>query len=837
MKRSSNPGRLFITFLAFPFIIAGCGGGGSSGGTSAATPTPKSGVFLDSAVEGVNYRTATQSGSTEAGGIFRYLEGETITFSLGETVLGETAAKERITPVDLVSGASDETNPKVTNLCRLLQSLDRDGLPENGLQIPQQVQSAIIKYPVNLNLSTVEFETSATLNNLFGELNRIGAFNGQGERTLCSVDRARAHIRETLRSIAPGPPQPALKTFFSAIELEAYLKEQYVSSVLSSSLYKADIAIQTPGAAAPAGGTGGTVSDYSRTNIQEAGVDESDLVKTDGTHLYMAGNRKVTAVKAVPAESMVKIGAADIKGTPNSLYLYKQILVVLYTPDNGSGKSWMTDPGMGGLRIGMPYWIPIKAQTGILLLDVSNPANMQMKMDAVIDGTLVSSRMINGKLHIIQQFLPNLPPLKLWYDGTEKDRADTMAANMRAMASLTLKDLTPGVQMTDSQGKAAGTTLLLTPENFYRPDESGGGSTVAITTFNLNDTSYPRQSVGIAADTHTVYATTDSLYLAATRWNYAPAKSMAIAPAATEETVIHKFDLSGDKALSLGSGKVPGSLLNQFSMGEYEGVLRIATTTGSAWGGAPTSANHLFCLKSGPQGLEVIGRLENLAYGERIYSARFTGKRGFLVTFVQVDPLFALDLSDPTAPRVVGELKVPGYSDYLHPLDENHLIAIGKDVKLENGIAWYQGIQLSMFDITDFSNPKLLHKELIGTRGTESEALHNHKAFTFWNEKSLLALPIQLYEHPKPPAAASAYGTKTFTGLYGYRVGLEKGFELLGRLPTVTASAGPSFASYSPAWMRGLFIGNWVYAVQPDGVSSARIDDIGGTVKRIPIEN
>ncbi|MFH1091194.1 MAG: beta-propeller domain-containing protein, partial [Pseudomonadota bacterium] len=390
--------------------------------------------------------------------------------------------------------------------------------------------------------------------------------------------------------------------------------------------------------------------------------------------------------------------------------------------------------------------------------------------------------------------------------------------------------------ITDGQGKRAG-LMLVAPDNFYCPGESGGGSTVTVTTFNLNDTSYPWQGVGLAADVHTVYAATGSLYLSATRRNYTPGPLTTGVSVAAEETVIHKFDLNGDKTQSMGSGKVPGRLLNQFSMGEYEGVLRVATTTGSAWGSAPASANHVFCLKSGTQGLEVIGKLENLASGERIYSARFIGKRGFLVTFVQIDPLFTLDLSDPAAPKVAGVLKVPGYSDYIHPWDENHLITIGKSVKLENAIAWYQGIQLSMFDITDFTNPKLLHKELIGIRGTESEALHNHKAFTYWNEKNLLALPIQLYEYQRPPAAASDGGTVTFIGLYGYRVGLEKGFELLGRIRTVTDTANPSLPYHYQAWMRGLFIGDMVYAVQPDSVSSARIDDIGGTVKRITIDN
>src|SRR3990172_3826371 len=315
MIKSIITRNLLVSFIALSFTA--CGGGGNSGGAPV-SPTLKTGVFLDSAVEGLDYRTATQSGVTGAGGIFRYVEGETITFSMGETVIGQTAAKERITPVDLVSGASDEANPKVTNICRLLQSLDRDGIPENGIQIPQQAHNVIINYPVDLNLSTVEFETSSALKKLFGELNRIEVFTGQGERVLCAADQARTHFRETLRSFTPGTQRPTLKTFATAFELEAYLKEQYASSVLSSPMYRADMELQTAGTVTP---TGETAADYSRTNVQEAGVDESDMVKTDGTYLYIAGNRKVIAVKAVPAEAMVKISAVDVKGNVDSLHL------------------------------------------------------------------------------------------------------------------------------------------------------------------------------------------------------------------------------------------------------------------------------------------------------------------------------------------------------------------------------------------------------------------------------------------------------------------------------------------------------------------------------------
>jgi uncharacterized secreted protein with C-terminal beta-propeller domain len=273
-----------------------------------------------------------------------------------------------------------------------------------------------------------------------------------------------------------------------------------------------------------------------------------------------------------------------------------------------------------------------------------------------------------------------------------------------------------------------------------------------------------------------------------------------------------------------GTGEVPGQILNQFSLGEYEDVLRIATNSGT-WGAG--SLNNVYCLKVIGSRLEIIGKLEGLAPGEDIYSALFIGTRGFLVTFVKIDPLFTIDLSDPYNPIALGELKVPGYSDYIHPMDENHLITIGKDAIMDNGFAWYQGLQLSIFDVSDFENPLLLYKELIGDRGTSSEAEYNHKAFTFWAEENLLAIPVDLYEHEALPVNPYDWGTYKFSGLYVYRVTVENGFEYLGRINTDISTY------YYNDWLRGLFINNDVYAVNNEAVQSADIGDIENTVNEI----
>jgi hypothetical protein len=503
------------------------------------------------------------------------------------------------------------------------------------------------------------------------------------------------------------------------------------------------------------------------------------------------------------------------------------------------------------MLVGCPWWIPPKARTGVLMVNVADPSRPATVLDFVADGRLASSRLTGGRLHLVQQFLPDIAGVvKYWYNGTEEDRKKVVDSNRQGVAALTIKDFIPSYSIYDAFGKIAQSGSLIEPENFYRPPEPEGGSIVAITTFRLDAPNMAFTSMGMVADAGIVYASPDSLYLAATRWDAKPAS-----PGGFEETVLHKFDLSGETVTADGTATVKGRLLNQYSLGEYDGVLRLATTTGSMGGGigipvttvavtgaasaATTvpvaaiatpviavpmvgSANHVFCLRATDGVLEVIGTLENLAPGESIYAARFIGPRGFLVTFKKIDPLFTLDLSDPTSPKVAGVLKVPGYSDFLHLLDANHLLAVGKDAKpdpLDSSFGWYQGMQLSIFDISDFSNPTLLYKQLIGVRGTNSEALSNPKAFTFLPEKNLLAFPVSVAEYLDMNPAAhgpSDYGNVVFNGLYVYRVTPATGFEFLGRI-----AAGPQ-----NIWTRGVFIDRNVYSVQQNSVISANTENM-----------
>jgi inhibitor of cysteine peptidase len=592
-------------------------------------------------------------------------------------------------------------------------------------------------------------------------------------------------------------------------ELADYIKGQYSETVLASIVYTDR---ETWGAAfesqdistSPAGGV-----DYSQTNVQETGVDESDKVKTDGEYIYVADDQAVHIVNAVPANYMEVVSTINVNGAVDSLYLYGDVLIILYTPYGGEGSQWSWAVTVVDAMIGIPYWIPVQAQTGVMMMDISEPSSPEWIKEVAIDGWLVSSRITGGRLHIIQQFMPDLPPLQMTYDGTEAGKAAAIAANEQALASVTIDDLIPSYETFNAQDTPISSGRLIVPDDFCRPDDPAGGSIVSVVTFNLENMSERFKSVGLIADAHTVYASTHALYIASTQQNYN----------ADYKTVLHKFSLTGEDVTLEGAGDVPGRILNQFSLGEYEDVLRIATNNGK-WG--IDSLNYVYCLEDTGDRLEIIGKLEGIAPGEDIYSARFIGTRGFLVTYIKIDPLFTLDLSNPYNPVVAGELKVPGYSDYIHPLGEDHLITIGKDTILDNGFSWYQGLQLSIFDVSDFENPELKYKELIGDRGTSSEALYNHKAFTFWAEGNLLAIPVDLYEHPGVPVNPYDWVEYIHSGLYVYRVTVQNGFEYLGCIITATGKNYP----YT-AWLRGLFIGEDVYAVNNEAVRSANIGDMG----------
>jgi len=305
-------------------------------------------------------------------------------------------------------------------------------------------------------------------------------------------------------------------------------------------------------------------------------------------------------------------------------------------------------------------------------------------------------------------------------------------------------------------------------------------------------------------------------------------------PHRVDGTMVYKIRVEDGGVDYMADGFVPGWVLNQFSMDEHDGYFRIATTRGHVSRQGPSSSSSVYILNAS---LGIVGRLEGLAPGEEIYSARFMGSRCYLVTFKKVDPLFVIDLADPESPRVLGKLKIPGYSDYLHPYDENHLIGVGKEtVEAEEGdFAWYQGVKISLFDVSNVSKPRELAKLEIGDRGTDSPVLRDHKAFLFSRSRNLLVLPIlvaeidpQVYSGEVPP---NTHGDYVFQGAYVFNVSLTDGIIMRGRITHLDEGedllkSGYYFESqYSVE--RALYIGNVLYTISNGMIKMNSLEDLG----------
>jgi len=333
-----------------------------------------------------------------------------------------------------------------------------------------------------------------------------------------------------------------------------------------------------------------------------------------------------------------------------------------------------------------------------------------------------------------------------------------------------------------------------------------------------------------------VYASLNNLYVANTTYmqNQPILKEMFNYIFPTQEiTTVYKFALENGNITYKSKGDVEGTVLNQFSMDEYNDYFRVATTEGHVSRGGGNSSNNVYVLD---KELSVTGSVNNIAPGEQIYSARFMGDKGYVVTFQKVDPFFTLDLKDPKNPKILGQLKIPGYSDYLHPLDENHILGLGKNTiqAEEGGFAWYQGIKIAIFDVTDFAHPKEVFKTEIGDRGTDSYALHDHKAFLYDAQKELLVIPVmvaELTEEQKVQSEApNTYGNYTFQGAYVYQVDVETGFKLKGRVTHYDNGFSKDryyyYYSDDKSIQRSLYIGDNLYTISGTMIKVNSLSDL-----------
>lgn len=610
-----------------------------------------------------------------------------------------------------------------------------------------------------------------------------------------------------------------MKTFSSTDELKNYLNTNAPNN--SPNIYwdRAE-SLGLNGAFAPqATSATGASKDYSSTNIQVAGVDEADTVKNDGQYIYTISNSQsngyyydyytpytnnnVYIINADPQDAKVvsKI-TLDDNLMPAGLFLSSDSsrLVVLaskYQPYSDSSRDMII----------MPFYSDVS--TSINVYDISNKANPVLARNFTVSGSYFNSRMIGNYVYAVT-----------------------------SQNAYVYNDVVT-VPAVYSDGKANGAS----PTSIYYADMNQSNYYSFTSFYGIDiadDQKQPTNMTVLMSGASTMYVSLDNIYVAYPNWFNG-----------TDVTSIYRVKIDGLKLEA--QGGVPGNIINQYALDEFGGNLRIATNLWNGLIAVPfagqsstqnTQSNNVYVLN---QDLSIVGKLEGLAKGENLHSARFMGDKCYLVTFIKTDPLFVIDLSQPTNPTVLGELKIPGYSDYLHPYDEAHLIGVGKEAVDAEGqdFAWYQGIKLSLFDVSSVSSPVQLANFTIGDRGTDSPVLTDPKAFLFDKTKSLLVIPVSLalvdnstiQEQLKyGQSAASAYGTTVWQGAYVFSISTTGGFTLKGTITHLNAAllnsqgqlTNPNdYYNTQNNWItRSLYIGNTLYTISNAEVKLNSLTDL-----------
>jgi hypothetical protein len=642
------------------------------------------------------------------------------------------------------------------------------------------------------------------------------------------------------------------------LELESFINQDYDYRP-GGVLFMEDAAVGVGGAggvpAAPQEGAdnnGDTPSGFSDTNRQVADVDEADIGKVgdEGRKLYVIRGNGFYEFNSWPPAETLKLADLEIEGSPMEMFVEGDRAVVFSSVygveplDDGDlcqGYGY-PEPAAADVAIDGPYYCG-RSYVKITVIDLGGDVPQPMR-EIYVDGRYSSSRRHDGIVRAVVQSdvqRPGTVP-QMWQVVWEGDvqpqtreeeiaLARTWAVQAKeAIAQTTLEQWVP------SWGERIDGEIQEQPiqcTDFYAPAPgmTGYGLTQIVGLDMRSDT--PTAITSILGQATEVYANSETLILTQPDWTWYDQERNS------DRTAVHRFAVSSaaQRTPYEGSGFVPGVVNDQFSIDERDGIIRIATTR-TTWPDRsgdviapdvwvpPTTDNFVSTMRLQEGALEVSGSTPALAEGERIFSARFLGDLAYIVTFRQVDPLFAIDLSNPESPTVLGALKIPGFSDYMHPLDDDHLLTIGRDIdevtQVDNGTA------LQIFDVSDPTDPTLAHKALVGPGF--SEANHNHKAFNFYAEKGLLAFPFVSYE-----------GDFSST-LELWDVSVDKGFNRRGAVDhsdLVLDDCGGVpypvedfyyYCGYEPQITRGVFIDDFIYSISYGGVRVHDVSDLSTPV-------
>jgi uncharacterized secreted protein with C-terminal beta-propeller domain len=537
----------------------------------------------------------------------------------------------------------------------------------------------------------------------------------------------------------------------------------------------------------------GSGAGYSETNVQVAGVDEADIIKTDGKYVYHLSGEKLHIIKADTDGSLAEAGTIDLTADADNYYYFTDFYLDGDTLCliGSRQRRILPEPFVSSPRIGRPadVWYGIRdSYITVQNWDITDRSKPVLKREFDVEGSLVSTRKVGTKLylvvnHYLQFYGVDLPRYAVpeFYDSlSEGDYEQVTFGSMQYFPGRYDSTMLIVAALDLSKSEPAEVSSLL-----------GSGSEVYMSREALYVTHYDYG--------YTIYSSTDALVGGMDTY-----------------TSVFKFGVSGGLKY-LARGVASGRVLNQYSMDEYGGFFRIATT-GDKDG---ESVNTLTIFDAD---MKRTGIIDDMAPGEQIYSARFIGAKAFMVTYRTVDPLFAMDLSDPYNPKVLGELKIPGYSSYLHPYDDDHLIGFGRDTEemrtinskdeVVNTWAENRGLKLSMFDVTDMTKPIESDVESIGDQSTNTELMYNPKVFLFDKARGIALIPAYHYG-----GDTEGFKSEQLNGIMVFSVTADK-------IDYVGTINGRDASSYYDRLERAVFIGDIYYSVSGTGIQSNAMSDL-----------
>ena len=550
-----------------------------------------------------------------------------------------------------------------------------------------------------------------------------------------------------------------------------------------------------------------STKEYSTTNIQVENVDEADITKTDGDYIYSLSEDKVI-ITDVKDETQIKIAAEiepkDSNTIPSDLILYNDKLIVISEKTKSTSSSY--------------YYYNNRNSTVVTVYDISDREKPKKIKDYQLEQPYYTSRCIDGRLYVISSgYLKEENDEIITYYYEDGKKVDPGYKNIKRIKDIDTTDQTilSMLDLNNIEDTVKVNSYLMDVENayvsennIYLLEEKYGGS-------------YSNPKVSSIFGLKGILGA----------FEYEDSNDYGT------YTYIYKFNLLDDGSIQYDKkAREKGQTINQFSIDEYEGNLRVALYN--------SKGSRIVIFNDE---MKKIGETEKLAEGEKMYSSRFLGDRVYLVTYKTIDPLFVIDLSNPENPQVLGELKIPGYSTYLHPYDENHLIGIGMQTeekvnrdssgRVRSTTATITGMKMALFDVTDVNNPIQISDTIIGDSRTTSAILTNHKALLFSKEKELLAIPVNNYtedfeienssdEYESIVNSYTNYKKEYVSeGYFVYNINLTDGFTLKG---TITHDKTKSKYSYynTSRLLRGLYIDDNLYTVSEDYIKVNSLDDL-----------